>query len=119
MEAAVVQVFVTDEPSFDKNKGANNASHELVCYLDKGQLAVARPDGKIAGQAVAASEINHVQIKVNKQFVIVEKDRQQLYAGPHGLAQDKPRHVGIRFLTKGAERAAEELNVPSVRILKP
>ena len=74
---------------------------------------------------VARREQPIVQIKMSKQFVIVEKDGQQLYAGPHGLSQEKPRFAGIRFLTKGAERperaerAAEDLNVPSVRILKP
>lgn len=117
-DAVVLQLFVTSSPTF--SPGKSMTPHELVAYLVDGQLNVALPDGSIQGQPhkIALNQAVHITIKMDRQFVVVEADNAQIYAGPHHLAE-RPRWAGLRFLTRGGERAAEDVLVQSVRILKP
>ncbi len=117
-EQVVVQVFITDTPQFDQNPKASTP-HELVTYVLGGGVNVAKPDGSIQGSGMRAKEVNHIQIKIDKQFVIIENEGQTLYSGPHGLSDTKARYPGIRFLSKSSDKPLEDVTVQSVRILKP
>ena len=117
-ENVAVQIFITDAPDFDKNPTASSP-HELVCYVLNGTIIIAKPDGSIQGTGTKAKDVNHIQIKLDKQFVLIENDGQTLYSGTHGLAPDKARYPGVRFLVKPSEKPLEDLTVHSVRILKP
>jgi hypothetical protein len=113
-----VQIFITDTPEFDQNPKAST-SHELVCYILKGAISIAKPDGSIKGIPAKAGDQNRIQIKLDKQSVLIENEGQTLYSGPHDLAPDKARYAGVRFLAKPSDKPLEDLTVPSVRILKP
>jgi hypothetical protein len=117
-ENVLVQIFITDTPEFDKNPKASTP-HELVCYVLKGTINIAKPDGSSPGTGVKAKDTNHIQIKLDKQFVLIEIDGQTLYSGTHDLSPDKARYAGVRFLVKPSDKPLEDLTVPSVRILKP
>lgn len=117
-ENVAVQIFITDRPEFDQNPKASSP-HELVCYLLNGTINIAKPDGSIQGSGSKAKETNHIQIKLDKQFVLIENEGQTLYSGAHDLAQDKARYAGVRFLVKPSEKPLEDVTVASVRILKP
>ena len=117
-ENVAVQIFITDTPEFDKNPKASTP-HELVCYVLKGMISIAKPDGSSPGTGVKAGDINHLQIKLDKQFVLIENEGQTLYSGTHDLSPDKARYAGVRFLVKPSDKPLEDLTVPSVRILKP
>jgi hypothetical protein len=113
-----VQIFITDTPDFDKNPKAASA-HELVCYLLNGTINIAKPDGSIQGSGTKAKDLNHIQIKLDKQSVLIENDGQTLYSGAHDLSPNKARYCGVRFLVKPSDKPLEDVTVPSVRILKP
>jgi hypothetical protein len=117
-ENVAVQIFITDVPDFDKNPKASSP-HELVCYVLNGTIIIAKPDGSSPGTGAKAKDLNHIQIKLDKQFVLIENDGQTLYSGTHDLSLDKARYPGVRFLVKPSEKPLEDLTVPSVRILKP
>ncbi|HEV8378306.1 MAG TPA: hypothetical protein VGP99_05615 [Tepidisphaeraceae bacterium] len=117
-ENVAVQIFITDTPDFDKNPKASSP-HELVCYVLNGTISIAKPDGSIQGTGAKAKDLNHIQIKLDKQYVLIENDGQTLYSGTHDLAPDKARYAGVRFLVKPSDKPLEDLTVPSVRILKP
>ena len=117
-ENVAVQIFITDTPDFDKNPKASTP-HELVCYVLKGTINIAKPDGSSPGTGAKAKDLNHIQIKLDKQFVLIENDGQTLYSGTHDLSPDKARYAGVRFLAKPSDKPLEDLTVPSVRILKP
>jgi hypothetical protein len=117
-ENVAVQIFITDTPEFDKNPKAASP-HELVCYVLNGIITIAKPDGSIQGTGVKAKDANRIQIKLDKQFVLIENDGQTLYTGTHDLSPQKARYAGVRFLVKPSDKPLEDLTVPAVRILKP
>jgi len=114
----MVQIFITDQPEFDQNPKAASP-HEMVCYLLNGTIIIAKPDGSIKGNGSKASDTNHIQIKLDKQFVLIENDGKTLYSGTHDLSPDKARYAGVRFLVKPSDKPLEDVTVASVRILKP
>jgi hypothetical protein len=116
-----VQLFVAEEPAFDRNVAATS-EREFVADLREGQLRVFKADVTQAGEPLKLEgkrERLYVLIKMDRDEVRVEVDGKPLYAGPHGLGGDKQRWPGVRFLTKGSERGAEDVTVQAVRILKP
>ncbi len=113
-----LQLFVTQDPKFDRNANATTSA-EAVVDIVGGQVSVFKPDGKLAGvQARVADRDLALLIKMNSRFIIVEYDRQTLYAGEHGLSPDKPCWPGIRFVTSG-ENSTEDVTIQMVRVLKP
>jgi hypothetical protein len=114
----VVQIFITDTPDFDQNPKASSP-RELVCYLLNGTINIAKPDGSIQGSGSKAKDLNHIRIKLDKQFVVIENDGQTLYSGKHDLSPEKARYAGVRFLVKPSEKPLEDVTVHSVRVLKP
>jgi hypothetical protein len=117
-EQVVIQLFITDTPIFDDNPKASTP-HELTCYILGGLINVAKPDGSIQGTGAKAKDLNHIRIKLDKQFVIIENEGQTLYSGPHDLSDTKARYPGLRFLTKSSDKPIEDVTVQSLRILKP
>lgn len=117
-ENVAVQIFITDQPEFDQNPKASSP-HELVCYLLNGTINIAKPDGSIQGSGSKAKDTNHIQVKLDKQFVLIENDGKTLYSGAHDLSPDKARYAGVRFLVKPSDKPLEDVTVASVRILKP
>ena len=113
-----VQVFVTDQPDFERNPQASTP-HEIVVYLRGGQWSAADASGKLSDKSVKAKDVNHLVIKLDAEHALVEADGQVLFSGRHGLSKDRPRYPGVRFLTRGTERGADDVTVPMVRVLKP
>jgi hypothetical protein len=117
--AVDLRVFVTDDPTFDHNREATTPS-EFAVDLMNGQVSVFMPDGTLVGQGGKVErEPVHLLVKVNQRFVVVELEGQRLYAQEHHLSPDKQRFAGVRFLTKGPEKAMEDVTVQAVRSLKP
>lgn len=116
-----LQFFVTDAPAFADS--TTSSSPGLVVDLRDGQWSVfmVKQDVTAVGEAMKVGEGGNIPllIKVDRQFVIVESEGKRLYAGTHGLPQDKPRYPGIKFLTRGGEKGLEEVTVQSVRVLRP
>ena len=120
-DAAAVQVFVTDAPTF----AGDNAMtpRELVWHVRGGQATVATPDGAVelsdGGAAIRPGQRINVRVTTNQSDAAVEMNGRKLWAGPHKLDPAKPRTVGVRFLTQGTvdEKAAPV--VESLRVLVP
>lgn len=106
-----LQLFIGED-------SAAQGARDFVVDIKNGEAAAYLPDGKLAGQVekLAKGDVQ-VLVKLDKQHVIVEAGGKAVYAGPHGLSPDKPRHPGIRFLTRGQE--TDEVTVQAVRVLKP
>lgn len=120
-EQVDVQLFVAEEPTFDRNLAATS-EREFVADLRNGQLRVFKPDVTQAGEPLKLEgkrDRLYVLIKMDREQVKVEVDGKAVYDGPHGLAGNKPRWPGVRFLTQGSEHGAEDVTVQAVRILKP
>ena len=106
-----LQLFISEDPALQ-------LPQDFVVDVKNGEVAAYRPEGKLAGEVVKLPRGDvQVLIKLDRQHVIVEAGGKTIYAGPHGLSPDKPRHPGIRFLTRGHE--SDEVTVQSIRILKP
>jgi hypothetical protein len=113
-----VQVFVTDQPDFERSARASTP-HELVVYLSGGQWSAADASGKLSDRSVKARDVNHIVVKLDAEQALVEADGQVLFSGKHGLSKDRARYPGVRFLTRGPERGGDDVTVPMVRVLKP
>ena len=115
----VLQLFVTDQPAFDRNAETTTAG-EFAVNLRKNELVVVKPDGSIVGNPgkVRPRKTLHVVMKIDAKFVVVEDGAgAELYAGAHGLSTDKPRFPGLRFLVKGKD--TDQVIVQAFRVMKP
>ncbi|MDP9172808.1 MAG: hypothetical protein M3O30_02945 [Planctomycetota bacterium] len=126
-QAVIPQVFVTDQADFNANRGTS--SHELLLNIqpieDHDHIyfrpQVVLPDGTFKG---TGAEVRHprdtfaVRIPINGDYAIVESDGKRLFAGPHGLASDKPHFVGVRFLRRSDMDPKDLPAVVSVRVSK-
>ncbi len=126
-ENLLVQLFVTDDPNFDEQTAQSASKHEVVVWLQGGDVKV----GGLPNDAVVSQKLIdgqqpatvHLSIKAGRQFLTAEASAgndavKQLYSGKGELASDKPRYVGVRFKLKGSERP-ESVTVQSVTIQKP
>jgi hypothetical protein len=117
-EGLIPQVFVTDQFQFSKVRGTG--THELVWAEQDGQAQVVLPDGRVAaGRELPAGDphaATTVRIVVGRDAAIVQTDGAPLWAGPHGLAADRPRYVGVRFLAKAGAKG--DAVIKSVRVQK-
>jgi hypothetical protein len=116
LDQTLLQIFVSDAAS-DKIDGR----HEFACYFKDGQFSVVKPDGSLNGRSFSARELNHVVIKIDSRFAIVEVEGIQLFAGAHGLDTNALRYPGIRFISKaqGSADDSDDITVQSIKILKP
>jgi hypothetical protein len=115
----IVQVFVTDSPSFT---GDNAMTPRELAWLVQGTRgSVAAPDGAVefAETPVRAGQRINVRITANQSDAAVEMNGRKLWSGPIQLDPKPPRTVGVRFLAQGKvdEKAAPV--VESVRVLVP
>lgn len=106
-----LQLFISEDPAAQR-------PGDFVVDIKNGEVAAYRPDGSLAGEVVKLPR-GDVQLvmKLDQQHVIVEAAGRAIYAGAHGLSPERPRHPGIRFLTRGQE--TDEATVQSIRIRKP
>jgi hypothetical protein len=125
---AILRLFVAEEaPPVSAAAAATTTtaspSREFVAELNNGTVTAFQPDGSLAGGPVKVSpddgQLIHLTIKMDRQFAVVEVDGKQVFGGEHGLSPDKPRWPGLRFLIRGPARAADDITVQSIRILKP
>jgi hypothetical protein len=119
-DAAVVQVFVTDTPTF---AGGNAMTpRELVWHVRASQATVATPDGAVElsdGAAIRPGQRINVRITTNQSDAAVEMNGRKLWAGAHQLDPARPRTVGVRFLTQGKVEEKAAPVVESLRVLVP
>lgn len=120
------QVFVSDSPEFDA--GRATSPREVVWIYRDGRVTV-DANGRSQGEAVnvggggggntgaggGAGQMLTVRITFDRDVAVVESGGRRLYAGPHGLAPDKPRYVGVRFI-RAAGEAGESAAVRSVDV---
>jgi hypothetical protein len=59
-----------------------------------------------------------VRIRVNKLSTLIEAGNKRLYADVNGLAANKPRYVGVRFLRHGSDEW-DRLGVRNLVVQKP
>ncbi len=118
-DKVIVQVFVTDQPEFSEERATS--AHELVWWVQSARPQVVLPSGRIGatGEKIkAGSETQIVRIALDRDNAVIDHAGQQLWSGSHQLDPDKPRHVGVRFLRRGADKG-EFVVVQSVRLLRP
>jgi len=117
-EDLTVQLFITDRPDFSPDRATT--SHELVWQL-KGQTAqVFLPTGISEGAVERSKDLKDRTVRVvfNKDLVMVDMNGKRLWAGPHQLAPDQPRYVGVRFIRSGPEKS-DSIVVTSLKVMKP
>jgi hypothetical protein len=114
----IVQLFVTDEPTFD---GVSATSpHELVWLLRDDQMSVVLPGGRVEAQAPRPPAAHSLEIRVafDREQAYVHCDGQQIWSGRHGLDPARPRSIGVRFLARAAGDPLKP-GVLSLRVLEP
>lgn len=116
----LTQIFVSDSPDFSADRAT--APQELVWLADAGRQRVA-VDGRVQNDDSAIETTDgqlRVRMTVGPALAIVESgaNSKRLWAGPHNLAPDKPRYVGVRFLRRPGE-AKETPTVQSIEVRKP
>ena len=111
------QVFVSDSSDFSPERGTS--PREVVWIYRDGRVTVdanGRSQGEGANLAAAAGGAPvKVRITFDRDVAIVESEGRRLYAGPHGLAPDAPRYVGVRFI-RAAGEAGESAAFRSVNV---
>lgn len=114
---SITEVFVSDEPITDQNAVGG---HALVWHLKAGEARVFLADGSASPQSTKAGNKRDLAVKLllNRETAVVETAGQRLYAGPHQLAPDKPRYVGIRFRRHPGDKS-EGVGVTGITIQKP
>jgi hypothetical protein len=134
-DQVIAQVFLTDQPDFSPDRGIS--PHELTWTLQplappqrKGtgfgssarrqfEPQVVLPDGTFAatGENIPRPrDTITIRLAFNGLFAEVQSDGKQLYAGPHQLAPDQPRYVGVRFLRRGHVGSRDLCGAQSVRV---
>lgn len=109
------QVFVSDSPDFSADRATS--PREIVWIYRDGRVTV-DANGRSQGEGVnlgADGQSVKVRITFDRDVAMVESGSRRLYAGPHGLAPDKPRYVGVRFI-RAAGEAGESAAVRSVNV---
>src|SRR5262245_24963062 len=115
-EDLIAQVFVTDQPEFDE-KGTT--PHELLWLLQGPQMQVILPSGRVVTQTDQAKDQRSITVSVtvdrDQASVNFGSKQERLWSGAHGLESDKPRYVGVRFLTR-SKSAGDGVAFGSVRV---
>jgi hypothetical protein len=120
----IAEVFVSDSPDFDARRATSPA--EVVWLLDGASQRV-MVGGQNQGEVrpvTASDKPMTVRIVVDGARALVETrsadaaagEATKLWTGSHGLAPDKPRYAGVRFI-RGAGGSTDVASVRSVRVL--
>lgn len=116
-DEGIAEVFVSDEPITDENAAAG---HALVWQFKAGEARVFLADGNPTPKGEKFANLRDLPVKLllNRDVVIVETAGKRLYAGPHLLAPDRPRYVGIRFRRRSGDKG-DHLGIVSIGLQKP
>lgn len=111
-----VQVFVSDASDFSQNPAG---AHEVVLTIrdEHATLDVAGKSESLPGTIRATPKGGptlKVSLRVDRDVLIADVGGRRFYAGPHGLPSDKPRYVGVRFVSTGEK--SESATVRSITI---
>lgn len=120
----IAEVFVSDSPDFDERRATSPA--EVVWLLDGASqkvMVAGQNQGEVRPVSASDKPIT-VRIVVDGLRALVETrsadgaagSATQLWTGAHGLAPDKPRYAGVRFI-RGAGGSTDVASVRSVRVL--
>ena len=121
----IAEVFVSDSPEFDERRATS--PREVVWLLEGSSQKVmvgGRNEGRV--EPVKGSSLPMtVRIVVDAGRALVETrpgesgsggEAARLWSGAHGLAADKPRYAGVRFI-RGAGGSTDVASVRSVRVV--
>ena len=100
---AVMQVYVTDE--------ANAGVHEFDCALQAGDLKVVLPDGRVMAEVPVSSPTMNLRLAVNRELAMVSADGSRVWMGERGLAADRGKRIGVRFLGGASDAAVKSVKV--------
>lgn len=116
----IAEILVSDEPITTAN-GAGG--HAVVWQFKAGEARVFLADGHAVPRGEKFLNLREIPVKLilNRDTVIVETAGQRLYAGPHLLAPEKPRYVGIRFRRRAGDATdkGDPLGITSITLQKP
>jgi hypothetical protein len=120
----IAEVFVSDSADFDERRATSPAE---VVWLLEGASQKVMVGGQNQGDVrpvKASAQPMTVRIVVDGPRALVETRPaggaagapSRLWTGTHGLAPDKPRYAGVRFI-RGAGGSTDVASVRSVRVL--
>ena len=122
----IAEVFVSDSADFSEFRATSPS--ELVWLLQGADQKV-MVKGQAQGRVETVKQFSRpvtVRIVVDKDRALVESrtgegadaaaPAAELWSGAHGLAPDKPRYAGVRFI-RGAGESADVAAVKSIRVL--
>lgn len=122
-DPVIVEVFVSDSADFSTDRAT--APRELVWLAEPGTQRVV-VEGRVqelekktrpaSRDPAARSNPIPVTIIVDRDVAVVKAGDQRLWAGPHGLAPDRPRYAGVRFIRRRGDGASTAA-VSSVRVM--
>jgi hypothetical protein len=120
----LAEVFVSDSADFSEFRAT--APNELVWLLQGAeQKVMVRGQGQ--GRVEKVRQLNKpvtVRLVVDNDGALVESRQGEgvqgpatvLWSGAHGLAADKPKYAGVRFI-RGAGESPDVASVKSIRVL--
>ena len=123
----IAEVFVSDSADFSEFRAT--APAELVWLLQGAEQKV-MVKGQGQGRVETVKQFDKpvtVRVVVDKDRALVESRKGEgadaqtenatvLWSGSHGLASDKPRYAGVRFI-RGAGESPDVAAVKSIRVL--
>ena len=117
----IAEVFVSDSKDFDERRATS--PNEIVWLLE-GPSQKVMVGGRNEGNVQAVQATNRpmtVRIVVEGARALIETrpdggDVVRLWTGPHGLAGDKQRYAGVRFI-RGAGGSTDVASIRSVKVV--
>jgi hypothetical protein len=117
-EEITAQLFITDTSDFSADRGTS--SHELVWQCKGPTAQVFLPSGLSDGQVDQQKDAREraVRLVLNRDVAYVDMNGKRLWSGPHQLATDKPRYVGVRLIRTSGDKT-DAVIVTGLKVLKP
>jgi hypothetical protein len=115
----ITQVFVSDDSKFSEDRGASG--HEVACMIQNGVAKVALPDGTVVDSGLKVASLPQpilMRVAFNGGAAAVDVGGKRIWIGGNQLDRETPRHVGVRFLQRGAGNATAPV-VQSLRVMRP
>jgi hypothetical protein len=119
----IAQVFVTDDPTFDEDRGTS--PHELVWLVQDAESKLVVPGGRVETQSspLGNRRVGNLNLRIllDQSVAVIEQNGRPFWSGRHGLGSSSPRYVGIRFLQpQGAGGKSDtEITFTSLAIQTP
>jgi hypothetical protein len=116
-EDVIAQVFISDTPQFSPE--SSTTPHEFVWLVQGREVRILFPNGRMADATKDLIREYHgsllVRITIDHGQGSVDVGGKTMWSGEHGLDNNKPRTVGVRFLRK-SPTAGVDVNFQSIRI---